>query len=139
MQDLKRDFFSSEDIKNNIKTNLVLLRKENNLSKRDVANALNMNENTYRIWEDPKKSCPKPYDIYKIAQIYGVSVDFILTNHEAFNNKVASEKSGYNGLDKNIYLVELDDYEKLLVLNVRTLTKEQQNQLNTYIHDLLSE
>ena len=138
MNEAMKKIANSETIKTNIKTNITRLRVDNKLSKREVARALGMNENTYRIWEDMKKSCPKPYDIYKLSRLYKVSVDFILTGHDAEPAGALSTNtdSSYNADLTNTYLSALDDYEKLLLMNVRMLSGEQKAKLNEYIYKL---
>ncbi len=120
---------SSDEIKNSIKKNIVILRKQNGLKMRDVAKAINVNENTYRIWEDPKRSCPKPSDIVKLAQLYNVSSDFILGNNTSPPSLSLQAQNQYNLENSCEYLSSLDSFERLLLLNVRRLTLEQKRDL----------
>ena len=54
--DVIKSKHSADEVKANIKKNISSLRKANKLTMREVAYVLNMNENTYRIWEDPTTS-----------------------------------------------------------------------------------
>ena len=132
---------TSDDIKRNVKHNIVVLRKEAKLKMRDVAKALNIKENTYRIWEDPARSCPKPHDIVNLARIYNVSCDFILGN-EDYLRKVndVKKESKYNSDIKNSmhHLSELENYEKLLVMSVRRLSLEEKLKISEEITDILN-
>ena len=77
---MERALKNEKEIIANIKSNITLLRKANKLSMRDTAFALGVKENTYRVWEDPGKSGPKPQYIYQIAKAYGVTTDFLYSN-----------------------------------------------------------
>ena len=130
--------YTSEEVKQNIKKNITALRKANKLKMRDVAAAINVNENTYRIWEDPKRSCPKPYDILKLATIYNVSCDFILGNSELKSNILTVNASnGYESEDEKVYLSSLDRYEKLLVMCSRRLSLEEKEKIGEEIYKFL--
>ncbi|MBQ7739651.1 MAG: helix-turn-helix transcriptional regulator [Eubacterium sp.] len=119
-----------KELLDNIKTNITLLRKVNGISMRDTAESLGVKENTYRVWEDPDKSSPKPHYIYKIAKAYGVTTDFMYSNNlsdvdgaEAFNisdSELDDIKKAYG--DK--YLSELSNSEKVIIMQLRQLNKE---------------
>ena len=131
--------YTPEQVKENIKRNIAALRIHNGLKKRDVANALGIKENTYRIWEDPSRSCPKPHDIVKLAAIYNVSCDFILNDNEtAPANQVACD-SEYNVPKKKTYLTELDSFEKLLVMKARRLSPAGKQKIGEELSKLLEE
>ena len=127
---------SANEIKNNIKKNIVLLRKKNKLKMREVARAIDVNENTYRIWEDPKRSCPKPSDIVRLAKLYNVSCDFILGNIAPAPRPSVQSPNAYN-LDEETYLSSLDSFERLLLLSVRRLNTEQKKDLIDDIRKML--
>ena len=130
---------SAEEVKQNIKKHIASLRRANGLSMHDVASALNMNENTYRIWEDPKRSCPRPSDIVKISMLYGVSIDFLMSGYETVQEqkKVASPDTYNDDEEPDVYLSSLDKYEKLLLLKIRLLDYDQKEELAKYVHELL--
>lgn len=137
-----KNFIADSDILiKNLKNSITKLRKENGLYKRDVAKALNMNENTYRMWEDSNRSCPKIYDIYRISRLYGVSVDNLLANDDG-NNEPSSfslNDDSYNRKSDTDYLSSLDRYEKLLIMNARMLSPEKKNKLNDFLYNLVNE
>ena len=133
------EYSNPENIRKNIKGNTVKLRLSNGLTKREVAAALGMNENTYRIWEDPAKSCPKCHDIVKLAKMYGVTCDFIMTNSTDIpeSQSVKSRKADiFSKNDKEKYLSELSPYEKLLVMKTRQLSLAEKDRLNEFITEL---
>ena len=64
-----------EQIKLNIKNNIIALRKKCGLTQQEVAEALTVKDaSTYRSWETGRSS-PKPAMLLKIAQVYGVSIE----------------------------------------------------------------
>ncbi len=129
-----------EQVKKNIKTNLVELRKASKLSKRDVANALGINENTYRIWEDPNRSSPKMHNLVKIAQIYKVSCDFLLTDNTNSSAKIPTKLNcDPEAEEKKKYLSSLDKYERIIVMKIRQLDMEERDKVNCLIEELLEE
>ncbi len=127
---------SANEIKNSIKKNIVALRKKNKLKMREVARAIGVNENTYRIWEDPKRSCPKPSDIVKLAKLYNVSCDFILGSVAPSPRPSVQAPNAYN-LDEETYLSSLDSFERLLLLSVRRLNTEQKKDLIDEVRKML--
>ncbi len=132
---------NQEKVKNNIKTNIVELRKANKLSKRDVANVLGINENTYRIWEDPKRSSPKMHNLVKIAQIYNVSCDFLLNDNINDTRTDIPKKVSASSPDdeKKKFLSSLDKYERLIVMKIRQLDPDERSKVNNLIEELLEE
>ena len=131
--------YTSDDIKKNVKRNIVRLRTANKLKMREVARAIGANENTYRIWEDPKRSCPKPHDIMNLAKIYNVSTDFIMGGDDNVSpeSDIAS-RSKYNYTSGESYLSELDSYEKLMIMSLRRLTLEDKAKLSEEVYKLLN-
>lgn len=110
-----------------IKKNIALLRKENKLTMRAAAAGLGVKENTYRVWEDPTKGGPKAYHILQIAKAYGVSTDFIYSNEDNFVpsfyskfqlNSPERDKGYVYGEE---YLSELDNKEKVIIMQIRRL------------------
>ena len=59
------------------------LRKENNLSQRDLATILHIKQNTYSQYETGAISLTAEV-VIKLADYYGVSVDFLLDRIELF-------------------------------------------------------
>ena len=53
------------------------LRKENNLSQRDLATILHIKQNTYSQYENGKRQLPIEL-LIALARFYNVSTDFIL-------------------------------------------------------------
>ena len=130
-----------------IRRNITKLREDNNLLKKDVAEAIGVPPNTYRVWEDEdEESGVKPYRIVQLAKVYGVSTDCILLNHDedfAQEDDSVQGVAAPNHYNKFVYgekyLSELEDYEKLLVMKVRRLSKADKKRLNDYLSEMLAE
>ena len=124
----------------NIKNNLQILRKTNGLTMREVAKAMDIKENTYRIWEDKTKdSIPKAESLVLLASIYNVSVDFLMRT-EANNRydvplKVCEADDVYG--DK--YLNELSPQEKLTVMKTRRMSSADRQWVCDLIDEILGE
>ncbi len=66
-----------ENIFENIGKNLKYLRQDKNLAQNDVAKLLNMSQSNYSRCELGKRSIDIA-DLCKLADFYGVSLDFIV-------------------------------------------------------------
>ena len=56
---------------------LIQLRKDKNLTQEQVANYLNMTQSTYQHYEN-KRSEPSIETLCKLADLYGVSLDYLV-------------------------------------------------------------
>lgn len=73
---------------------LLELRKERELSQRDMARALNISQGTYNNWENSNTQ-PSIEQLIALARFFGVSVDYLIgnsddfgvINYETFNTK----------------------------------------------------
>lgn len=54
------------------------LLNERNLRRADLCRGLNMNESSVRMWWT-KNACPSAENAFKVAQFFGVSVEFLIT------------------------------------------------------------
>jgi len=64
-------------MKNNFAEQLTLLRTENEISRADLAEKLNVSVRLISYWENGKRECD--FDmLIKIADIFSVSIDFLL-------------------------------------------------------------
>ena len=78
-----------EDVKNIIADNLINLRKANKLTQLELAEKLNYSDKAISKWERGE-SLPDIIILKQLADMYGVSVDYILTGHNE------EEKSKYH-------------------------------------------
>ena len=72
---------SMRDIKDNLAENLTRLRQAAGFTQSDIAGKLNYTDKSISKWEHGD-SVP-PIDVLKeLADIYGVSLDFLVTEHQ---------------------------------------------------------
>lgn len=130
----------NEQIKNTIKKNLVSLREANGLKMRDVATALGIKENTYRVWEDPQKGCPKQADLVKIARMYNISLDMLMTGKMSEQNKGVFTVRAKDPFEDHIYgdkyLSELSKYEKIVIMKIRQMNAADRSKVNELIEEI---
>ena len=76
-------------------TNLRKLRTEMGLTQHDVALKVNATEKSYRSWESGK-TCPDTFHLKNLAQLFGVSTDYILglTEYKNIGNEEISKITG---------------------------------------------
>lgn len=131
-------------VKENIKHNLINYRKYNQLTGEEVAQALKMNHGTYRSWETGRSS-PKLSALIKLAKIYGITIEKLLYDHSELqetNNGVLSiatdSQNEYNNdVYGDEYLSQLSSYEKIVVMKIRQLNKNDKDKLNEFLNDLI--
>lgn len=132
---------TEEEIREMIKENLVKYRKANNLTGEDVSEALNMNHGTYRSWETGRSS-PKFSSVIKLSQIYGVTVDNLLYDHDMLNNSPYSRLESPRGSSYNSdiygddYLSQLSNWEKVVIMKIRQLNQEDKDKVVELLKEL---
>ena len=57
--------------------NLKMLRKERNIGQNQLAKELNLSNASISFWENAKQE-PTAYALFKIAQYFDVSIDYLL-------------------------------------------------------------
>lgn len=91
-----------------------LLRNVYRLTYRDLGNFLGLNANTLTEWAVSRRNFPNPDKLVLIANLYGVSVDWLLGRTSIIYNHdvlAAIEQKDTISLLKQIYLVLPKDYE----------------------------
>ena len=91
-----------------------LLRNVYRLTYRDLGNFLGLNANTLTEWAVSHRNFPNPDKLVLIANLYGVSVDWLLGRTSIIYNHdvlAAIEQKDTISLLKQIYLVLPKDYE----------------------------
>ena len=66
------------------------LRKDKELSQRDIAKKFSVSQSAYNNWENGKAE-PSISQILKIAEFFGVSVDYLIGNSDDLGNIVYKE------------------------------------------------
>ena len=136
---------SSVPINAVVSHNLKMLREHYHISMKGVAEALGVKPNTYRVWENPTgKNGVRPYYLLQLAKIFGVSVDFLLTNtaDELPQKDAALLTAACNNGERpapygDSYITELSDYEKIHIMQVRRLSAADRKKADEFIGALL--
>lgn len=101
------------------------LRKENQCTQRQLARYLGLSANCVCEWEN-KRSEPSLNSVYKIAEFFGVSADFLLGLENDFGAKVAAPMV-------EIYTAE----ERQLIVDFRKLNYYKQELIKNNIKAML--
>lgn len=130
-----------EQIKLNIKNNIIALRKKCGLTQQEVAEALTVKDaSTYRSWETGRSS-PKPAMLLKIAQVYGVSIEGLMGTESPAPTvsklKVASPSTYNEHIYGDNYLGELQNDEKLFVMKLRQLNMQDKARVGEFLESIL--
>lgn len=88
------------DLKQIIANNITTLRKVKNLTQLEFANELNYSDKAISKWERAE-SIPDVIVLKQIADLFGVTVDYLLKEHSADENLIViKNKTSSNGLNK---------------------------------------
>ena len=91
-----------------------LLRNVYKFTYKDLGNALGLNANTITEWAVSRRNFPNPDKLVLVANLYGVSLDWLLgRTNEIYNSKVllAIEEKDTLSILKQIYQIIPNDYE----------------------------
>ena len=81
-----------EDLKIIFAQNLIALRKQMKLTQIELAEKINYSDKAVSKWERGE-SIPDVSVLMVIADLFGVSIDFLVTKHE--NDEIAKEQTSY--------------------------------------------
>ena len=112
-----------DDSKEIIRKNIIKLREERNYTKKYVAQSIGVLPNTYRVWEAEGKSGIRSSRLIQLAEFYGVSLDYLFTDHE--NELTVAATDEYNKKTE----VTLTDDEQTLLSRFRSLSDEEKEKL----------
>lgn len=88
------------DLKQIIANNITTLRKAKNLTQLEFANELNYSDKAISKWERAE-SIPDVIVLKQIADLFGVTVDYLLQEHSADEKLIViKNKTSSNGLNK---------------------------------------
>lgn len=126
-----------------IGSNLKNYRKANKISGEQIAYILDMNYDTYRSWESGRTT-PKLQAIIDLAKIYNISIQDLLVEHSQLKDKntlivATNSENGYNqDIYADEYLSKLSTFEKVLVMKVRLLDKEDKEALIKSLNEIMN-
>ncbi len=128
----------NSQVRKNIANNLKNLRKEYEMTQKNVSDVLGIDASSYRNWEN-ERSVPSISALYELSKIFKVSVNDICGIEDEGKGKIYVAKD--NDYNKKMYgeskITELDTYEKQLVMQIRRLTNEDKRKVGKCISDLL--
>ena len=115
-----------------LRKNLIKLRNVNDLKQKNIADTLGIERSTYTSWEKGRSS-PKPNEIVKLARIYNVTTDFLLTGKSKDTIQVASSSEYDRGVYGDSNVSELSDFEKTLLLKISVLNTKDKQKLADFL------
>ena len=106
-----------EDLKIIFAQNLIALRKQMKLTQIELAEKINYSDKAVSKWERGE-SIPDVSVLMVIANLFGVSIDFLVTKHE--NDEIAKEQTSYAAgiKKKNRSLITAITFVAALVLEL---------------------
>lgn len=72
---------TNDELRNNIRDNLINLRKNKNITQVKLAEMMNKSSNAVASWEQGL-SLPDVATLYKLSKYYGVTMEYFYLNHE---------------------------------------------------------
>jgi transcriptional regulator with XRE-family HTH domain len=72
---------TNDELRNNIKVNLINLRKKKDVTQVKIAELMNKSSNAVASWEQGL-SLPDVTTLYKLSKYYGVTMEYFYLNHE---------------------------------------------------------
>ena len=86
---------------NTLENRLKELRKENGYTQEDIAKKLGLTKSAYGYYEQAK-TVPDAHTLSKLANIFNVSVDYLLGRTDERNNNSKSNKIDINKNEKDV-------------------------------------
>ena len=84
-----------DDLKKVVANNLIHLRQESGMTQAELGEKLNYSDKTVSKWERAE-SLPDAYVLKQIGEIFGVSVDLLLSPHEEREKASKKEEHSYS-------------------------------------------
>ena len=130
-------------INETISDNIIHLRQQYGMSKKEVAETLGVKPNTYRVWESANgKNGVKNYYLLQLAKVYGVTVDYLMHPHG--DTAEAAEAVVFNTTEKDaVYgdksITDLSNHERISIMQMRRLSTADRQKVNDLVASLLDE
>lgn len=87
------------DLKENIASNIIKLRKEKNLTQAEFAKKLNYSDKAISKWERAE-SIPDIIVLKQISDIFGITVDYLLNDHSKSENLIIVNNKKHSKINK---------------------------------------
>lgn len=114
------------------------LRQASGMNQMQVAQVLDIKRETYASWEIGRSS-PKYDLLIKIAQLYNVSLEYLLTGEKQESFTVRSSNEYNSDIYSDSYVNELSPFEKTMLMKIRMLNLSDKQKLAEYIENLKTE
>ena len=114
------------------------LRQASGMNQMQVAQVLDIKRETYASWEIGRSS-PKYDLLIKIAQLYNVSLEYLLTGEKQESFTVRSSNEYNSDIYSDSYVNELSPFEKTMLMKIRMLNLNDKQKLAEYIENLKAE
>lgn len=125
--------------RNCIKDTLIKLRKAHGFSQEEISEILGIKRDTYASWEIGRSS-PKNDTLIKLAKIYNVSCDYLLTGENIGRTLHVASPVNYNSdVYGDQYVSELSNFEKAVLLKMRVLNVQDKQKVVEFINTLETE
>lgn len=97
---------------------IILLLEENNRTQKELTDFLCLDKSTFSAWKNGKSQSYNKY-LFKIAEFFNVSTDYLLDNDETQDNKPQQQLTGiYFKLGKEAQELGLDEEDIENILNL---------------------
>lgn len=118
-----------------VSENLKRVRKEHKLTQQDIANVLGIDRSTYTFYETGKTS-PSISTVYKLAEIYNVTVGYLLGVEENKNAEVKKSVGVNVASPQADHIAFLDKDEQVLLMCYRIISDENKAKAIEMLKDM---
>ena len=118
------------------------IREDNDLTKNDIANKLNVNRSTYANWENGDKLIPLE-KLDDISVLFNVPFSYLLDKEMSYNKKITIKKMNYKKMLDKINAIKNDkkqtyqDIANAIGVSKATAFKYYNNQMKIPVDKLI--
>jgi len=120
------------NFKMTVAQNIFYLRTQNQMTQLELASKLNYSDKAISKWERGD-GVPDAYVLKKIATLFGVTVDYILTEHSEQERKVDTKPSQkFKAMLANVIMIGIATLALLVFIILAIITKDYHWQIFIY-------
>lgn len=120
------------NFKMTVAQNIFYLRTQNQMTQLELASKLNYSDKAISKWERGD-GIPDAYVLKKIATLFGVTVDYILTEHSEQERKVDTKPSQkFKAMLANVIMIGIATLALLVFIILAIITKDYHWQIFIY-------
>lgn len=112
------------------------LRTNNNMLQSDIAKKINVSTSAIGMWEQGRRQ-PDNESIRKIANIFGVSTDYLLDNDE--DSKIIDENIIDPELNQTLKTLASNEFDRTLFKKYGELTEEKKKIVMSVINSIIDD